>query len=267
MGKTKDVFYINIAGFNIKIRFHESGWTYGKEKFKRRIMAYLKGFLLFKEPEITDGYIDFIKEVYPKTLFAKKEREHFINFYRLNGKNKVTSFYRISIFEFQYILGDILSKLLAGCGGFILHASAVNYGGKAYIFLGESGAGKSTVRRFLAEKYISLTDDTVIVKKEDNRYLLYQTPFFERERQIKKGIVSYPLAKAFFLKKAELFKIEKIRNDDLLLNLLFKQFLMVKQDYSRKQIKYILKFIVKFDNFYYLYFKKDKKLLRQLLEN
>lgn len=64
-----------------------------------------------------------------------------------------------------YISGSILAVLLHQRGRMVLHASAVVIGGLAIAFLGEKGAGKSTLAAFLQNRgYMLLTDDLVPVK-------------------------------------------------------------------------------------------------------
>jgi energy-coupling factor transporter ATP-binding protein EcfA2 len=52
--------------------------------------------------------------------------------------------------------------------GLLLHASAVNIGGKALIFLGHSSSGKSTISRILAKKYSVISDDKVWASRNSN---------------------------------------------------------------------------------------------------
>lgn len=64
----------------------------------------------------------------------------------------------------QAILGAILGVVLYQRGHLVLHASAVVVKGKALIFLGEKGQGKSTTAAaFFARGYTILTDDVVVL--------------------------------------------------------------------------------------------------------
>lgn len=49
--------------------------------------------------------------------------------------------------------------------GVFLHASAVNVSGKAILFLGHSGSGKSTISQLLADRFPRIADDKVHVFK------------------------------------------------------------------------------------------------------
>jgi hypothetical protein len=65
-----------------------------------------------------------------------------------------------------YLLGQALSFALVKCGFEPLHATTVVVNGKAVVFLGESGFGKSSLAAcFLAADHRMLTDDLLILKK------------------------------------------------------------------------------------------------------
>lgn len=58
-----------------------------------------------------------------------------------------------------------------------LHAAAVARDGKAFIFTGNTGAGKSTLCAFLtANGYEYLSDDIVLIKKSSVRLMPYKNP-------------------------------------------------------------------------------------------
>ena len=57
---------------------------------------------------------------------------------------------------------------LVNNSGLFLHASAVNIGGKALIFLGHSTSGKSTISRILSKKYSVISDDKVWASQNSN---------------------------------------------------------------------------------------------------
>ena len=91
-----------------------------------------------------------------------------------------------------------------------IHSSCIVYDGKAVIFLGESGTGKSTHTRLWRENIpgaFLLNDDSPIVKVEDGVYVYGspwsgKTPCYRQER--------YPLAAVVRLYQAPFNKIEKL---------------------------------------------------------
>ena len=63
-----------------------------------------------------------------------------------------------------YLLGSCLGILLLQRRILPLHGSAVAIEGKAYVFIGERGAGKSTIASsFMQKGYPLLTDDVIAV--------------------------------------------------------------------------------------------------------
>lgn len=81
---------------------------------------------------------------------------------------------------FCYPLDQILLMyILAGRQGALIHAAGMNVSGRGLIFPGKSGAGKSTLSRlFLGRDNIKLlSDDRMIIRKIDNRFLAFGTPW------------------------------------------------------------------------------------------
>ena len=68
-------------------------------------------------------------------------------------------------------------------GGLILHASAVDARGAAYVFSGVSGAGKSTIATLLGglPGFTKIADDLVIVMPHAGGFALHTVPFLCKE--------------------------------------------------------------------------------------
>jgi hypothetical protein len=75
------------------------------------------------------------------------------------------------------LLRVLLSWKLAARNGFLLHAATVIRNGKAYIFTGRSGAGKSTVAS-LSPPGTVLTDEISLLRCENGVWRAYGTPFW-----------------------------------------------------------------------------------------
>src|SRR5213082_2416074 len=104
----------------------------------------------------------------------------------------------------QYALDSLLRVLLSwkllGHRGFLLHAATVVRDGKAYIFTGRSGAGKSTVASLSPEGSV-LTDEISLLRREHGMWRAYGTPFWGEFRAAGLNI-SAPLAGVFRLVQA-----------------------------------------------------------------
>ncbi len=79
-----------------------------------------------------------------------------------------------------------------------IHSSAVIYGGKAFLFLGESGTGKSTHVRLIHQCFSDaelLNDDSPILRIEDGKCMVYgspwsgKTPCYKRRKAELAGVV------------------------------------------------------------------------------
>ena len=83
-----------------------------------------------------------------------------------------------------------------------MHSTGLEYGGCSSIFPGRSGAGKSSLARLLleAEGLQLLSDDRVVVRKQEGRFVAHGTPW-PGEAQIAVNRQS-PLKSVIFLSQA-----------------------------------------------------------------
>src|SRR2546421_3253619 len=113
----------------------------------------------------------------------------------------------------QYALDALLRVLvswkLVGHRGFLLHAATVFRDGKAYIFTGRSGAGKSTVASLSPEGSV-LTDEISLLRREHGMWRAYGTPFWGEFRAAGLNI-SAPLAGVFRLVQAAENRVTPLR--------------------------------------------------------
>jgi hypothetical protein len=80
-------------------------------------------------------------------------------------------------YSLDSVLRIVHTLLLAGSGGMLVHASSVVRNGRAWLFAGVSGAGKTTISRLAPPDVQLLTDEMSYVTREDGRYYAYGTPF------------------------------------------------------------------------------------------
>lgn len=70
------------------------------------------------------------------------------------------------------------ARLISRAGGLILHASSIVHDGVAVVFIGHSGAGKSTISEIAGEMGCTvLTDDRTIVTLESGRAVAWGSPW------------------------------------------------------------------------------------------
>ena len=131
------------------------------------------------------------------------------------------------------LLRMFLSWELLSRTGFLLHAATVVRDGRAYVFTGRSGAGKSTVAS-LSPAGSVLTDEISLLRKESGEWRAYGTPFWGEFRAAGSN-TSAPVAGIFQLVQAKvneakgLPKLEFLRV--LLTNILF--FSKAAKDHNR----------------------------------
>ena len=79
---------------------------------------------------------------------------------------------------FNPIVEVCLLSRLALDGGLLLHAAGLTTQEEGYVFTGDSGAGKSTIAQFFAERgALVLSDERLIIRKIADDFLFYGTPW------------------------------------------------------------------------------------------
>jgi len=262
--KEDGVIYINIAEFVIKIIFGPDTFSIARNNIKKEIFFYCRNFLIKKNPR----KVDFSIYLHQKDVWiiGGKTNKNFILLYEEIGKKRINCFYHINIFQFELILKVVLNKLLPLQQGFILHASSVKLHNKAILFLGKEGAGKSTAALLLQPAFTVLADDSVVIKKKNDTYYFYQTPFYEKNMQRPKIQESYELGKVFFLKKAAVFIIEQFHNKEYVFKKLMMQIYPEKKHFNLR-INAIMNFADHFHGFCKLSFAKDSSRFIDLIKS
>jgi len=139
--------------------------------------------------------------------------------------------------------------------GLLIHSSCAIENGKAHIFAGHSGAGKSTAAR-LSEPRALLSDEATIVKISENSITVFDSPF--RSELPSTGYQQpTPLAGIQLLQQSEKIRLEKMRKPDALLSLMDKVFYWSHDPVETQRIMGLLRTLVEKVPVYELYFRKD----------
>jgi hypothetical protein len=127
-------------------------------------------------------------------------------------------------YSIDSVLRIVHTLILAREGGFLLHAASVIRGGRAFLFSGVSGAGKTTISRLIPPDATLLTDEISYVRRDGGAYHACGTPFAGELARVGEN-QSAPIAGLFFLAKGLENKIEDIAATEaarsLLRNILF----------------------------------------------
>ena len=125
------------------------------------------------------------------------------------GKNYVQAFKKGNLTSLLCFPTDqiLFARLLADRDGIILHGSGIILKEKGYLFVGHSDAGKTTLVKIFHHHAKILNDDRMIVRKEDDGFCLYGTPWHGDLSLVAPDRV--PLEAIFFLNQAKENKVEK----------------------------------------------------------
>jgi len=153
------------------------------------------------------------------------------------------------------LLRVLLSWKLAGCNGFLLHAATVVRNGKAYVFTGRSGAGKSTVASLSPEGSV-LTDEISLLRFENGVWRAYGTPFWGEFRAAGSN-TSAPVKGIFRLVQAAENRVTTLRPMELLRVLLPNVLFFSAEPQANRRLLEILGQAVEGISGYELAFRKD----------
>jgi hypothetical protein len=127
-------------------------------------------------------------------------------------------------YSIDAVLRIVHTLVLAKQGGFLLHSASAIRKGKAFLFAGVSGAGKTTISRLAPADATLLTDEISYVRKRDEDYFAFGTPFTGELAKLGEN-TSAPLAGLYLLAQGPQNKIETVGAADagreLLANMLF----------------------------------------------
>ncbi len=257
-----EILYLEIAEVRIKILLHKTEWLQMRSTLKKAIIdCYTHCVIPATKHDWTVEIFDARRVEVVKT---KKSPFYYSFLYSHHTVGHIITSYHLSIFQFQALLGELVRKTIIKRQGLIIHASAIAIKDKnAYIFIGESDQGKSTILRKLM-KYDTqgLCDDSVVMLKKGSKYFIYQTPFPERLWNTPKTKKSYELKGAFFLKKSTKCEINILTKAEMLARIIPECWW--EESGQVANIRQIIGFVSDFKSLYEL--TSHKKAGRQILD-
>jgi hypothetical protein len=118
----------------------------------------------------------------------------------------------------------IHTLILARQGGLLVHAASAVRNGKAFLFAGVSGAGKTTISRLAPGDVTLLTDEISYLRRNGHGYVAHGTPFAGELAKVGENIRA-PLAALYLLHQGPRNSVEPVSTGDaaraLLENILF----------------------------------------------
>src|SRR5205085_1975329 len=112
-------------------------------------------------------------------------------------------------YSIDTVLRIVHSLVLAPQGGFLVHAASAIRMGKAFLFAGVSGAGKTTISRLAPPDATLLTDEISYVRRDGDGYTAYGTPFAGELAKPGENIQA-PLGALYLLAQGSTNKIEPV---------------------------------------------------------
>jgi len=107
------------------------------------------------------------------------------------------------------VLRILHSLFLAREGGFLVHAASAARNGRAFLFAGVSGAGKTTLSRLAPPDAEVLTDEISYVRPSHSGYVAFGTPFAGELARIGANLRA-PLAALYLLVQGPENRIEPV---------------------------------------------------------
>ncbi len=112
-------------------------------------------------------------------------------------------------YSIDCVLRIVHTLLLAKEGGFLLHAASAVRNGRAFLFSGISGAGKTTIASLAPPDVSLLTDEISYVVEKSGQYFAFGTPFAGELARVGENLRA-PIAEVFLLVQGNENKIEPL---------------------------------------------------------
>jgi hypothetical protein len=127
-------------------------------------------------------------------------------------------------YSLDSVLRILHSLILAERGGFLLHSASAICDGRAFLFSGVSGAGKTTMTRLAPPDVTLLTDEISYLRPNGSGYSAFGTPFAGELAKSGENCAA-PVSALFFLEQGPDNRIEDLSSTDavrrLMRNILF----------------------------------------------
>lgn len=170
---------IEIGGVTIALRVREAN-------LRRLIEHRYAGFLRTSESPHSEFDVDFYEAAGPspddelevrmrRGEWSLKRGDFSARWIPETGQGWIRQ--ASSPYAIDSVLRIVHTLILARQSGFLVHAASAVRKGKAFLFAGLSGAGKTTICRLAPADVHLLTDEISYVRRRGNQYLACGTPF------------------------------------------------------------------------------------------
>lgn len=148
-------------------------------------------------------------------LTLKPREEEDLNLWHTDGENTISMYGNPSIRLYRFALWIGFGLMVLPLHTIAIHSSCIVCNNQAFLFLGESGTGKSTHTRLWRKNIAGaflLNDDSPIIRIENNRVWVYgspwsgKTPCYKQERYELKGCVRLSQAPSNRIRKLSILE-------------------------------------------------------------
>jgi hypothetical protein len=122
-------------------------------------------------------------------------------------------------YSLDSVLRILHSLILAERGGFLLHAASAICGGRAYLFSGVSGAGKTTMTQLAPADITLLTDEISYLRPSADGYAAFGTPFAGELARPGENCTA-PVSALFFLEQGPENRVDELTSAEALRRLM-----------------------------------------------
>jgi hypothetical protein len=170
---------LEIAGLSLAVRTYDRRVQYGlAERYRLfplrntpRLTLYIYCAGRWRASALLDTGMAFQGG---RLLFTAPGYAGYVDVARGRGELALSSVQPVE--DADYFLRCAFALLAFEAGGLLLHAAGLVRYDHAYLFLGHSGSGKTTVAR-LSSSALVLNDDLVLLWPTEDRWWAYATPF------------------------------------------------------------------------------------------
>lgn len=115
----------------------------------------------------------------------------------------------VNPYAIDSVLRIVHTFVLASEGSFLVHAASAVRNGRAFLFAGVSGAGKTTISRLAPKDVVLLSDEISYVRRNGDSYFAFGTPFAGELAKSGEN-TSAPIAAVYLLAKGPENRIEAV---------------------------------------------------------
>jgi hypothetical protein len=219
-------------------------------------------FSLVLEPDLTitieEGYgtsfVDYEVEIWEQSNMISFQRADYLIQADSNYKQaKVAVHDELAL---KHALMNLYSSFIMHHNwGLLVHSSCVIENGQAHIFMGQSGAGKSTTAKLSYPREL-LSDEATILKITEDNITVFNSPF-RSELQSTDHQGSYSLASIQLLQQSLTNKRLKLKKSEALLQITDKVFFWFHKAEEPIKILHLIKILVNQVPTYELHFQKN----------